>query len=99
MLRIDLLNEIRNEKYFAEIELNRLAQSMDIPYKEKLVRMGQVLKTIDSANRRTELVKVYFGDESVQQVANKPTPAPVPEAEDSQPVARRAPIEGQSHGE
>jgi hypothetical protein len=99
MLKNDLLNEIKNDKYFAEMELNRLAQSIDIPYREKIAYMSKVLSEIDSANKKMDLVRVYFGDEPVQRTANMPAPAPAPEVENPQPVAPRKPIEGQSHGE
>ena len=100
-LKQDLLNELGNEKYFAEIELVRLAQEPNMNYKEKVEDMSVLLKTIAEVDLATQLVGKYFQE----PVAEAPAPAseeaaaPAPEQPAPEQPAPVQPHQGQSHGE
>jgi hypothetical protein len=102
-LKQDILNNLGNEKYYAELELARLAQEPNMYYKEKVEVMSGILKNLASLDLATQLVSKYFQDppapaeapaEGQPQTEGEPAPeqpAPAPE----QP----APHQGQSHAE
>jgi len=99
-LKSDLLNEIRNQSYYAEIELVRLAQEPNTYYKAKIENMDNQLAIIALANQKIALVEKYFQEPVVAPVPDKPTnvgqqegvPTVIPQ-NDSKPLP------GQSHGE
>jgi hypothetical protein len=88
-LKLDLLNKIRNDKYYAEIELVRLAQDPNTVYKDKINAMQSSLQEISILNAEMGLVEQYFKAPEQQQVAI------------GQPVNQPAGVvhQGQSHGE
>ena len=90
-LKLDLLNKLRNDKYYAEIELVRLAQDPNTNYEGKIYDMQSKLNEIALLNASMGLVEQYFQE----PVA---TPAPM-----GAPVAPNAPQgnvhPGQTHGE
>lgn len=101
-LKLDLLNKVNNEKYFAELELVRLAQEPNMNYQDKIESMDKILGDIAIMNAKLGGVDQYFKDE--KPVAPTPTaptaPAPtgqVPVA----PIAPAAPVpnNGQTHPE
>ena len=114
-LRADLLNEFRNQKYYAEMELVRLAQDPNMNYRIKIDRISELLGRISIINQKLGLADAYFAapepvapvQEGVpapqgEPAAQAPVPAPVIE----QPVEEAAPAapkplvhQGQSHGE
>ena len=66
-LRQDLLNSLGNEKYYDEIELVRLAQDPNTPYKEKVNKMVEILKNIQALDFASQLVGKYFQEAAPQQ--------------------------------
>ena len=105
-LKQDILNNLGNEKYYAELELARLAAEPNMNYEEKVVTMSGLLKKLASLDLATQLVGKYFQDPvdapaaegqpqteeaTAPQVETQPEPAPAPEQ--PQPHA------GQSHAE
>lgn len=112
-LKLDLLNKLRNDKYFAEIELVRLAQDPTMNYKGKIDEMEAQLALIALLNTEMGLVEQYFqdqppaegqpaGDGSQQPMPNLNPNAPAA-APAGAPVPAGAPAAkvhpGQSHGE
>lgn len=95
-LKVDLLNELKNDKMYAEIELIRLASDPAMNYKNKIEKLTDVLKEIALLNQEIGLAEMYF-----QEPVAAPAPAPVPAAPEASvtqpPVA--APLPGQSHAE
>lgn len=59
-LKLDLINHIRNDKYYKELELVRLSQDINIKYRNKIESMSNLLMEIASLNQQLELVEVYF---------------------------------------
>jgi hypothetical protein len=96
-LKVDLLNELRNQKMYAEIELIRLASDTAMNYKNKIGNISDVLKEIALLNQEIGLGEMYFQEQPVPQ--NAPAPVPAAQAEQSvtQPPVQAHP--GQSHGE
>ena len=96
-LKMDLLNKLRNDKYFAEIELGRLAQNPNMNYEEKIILMNDELDRIALLNSKMALAEQYFTVPDQQagmaggQVPMQGAPAP------QQPAGHVHP--GQSHGE
>jgi len=92
-LKIDLVNKLNNEKFYAELELVRLAQEPNMNYKCKIDQMSGLLQEIAIINAKLGLVEQYFQGPVPQQ-------APAPQG---QPVPQQAPQgkvhPGQSHGE
>ena len=93
-LKLDLLNKLRNDKYYKELKLVRLAQDPVMDYEEKIELMNEVLGLI---------VEEYF-KEPDQQPAGAPPPAqpPAPTQPPAQPVVEKPAGKvqpGQSHGE
>ena len=92
-LKIDLLNELRNKKYYAEIELRRLAeQPLQMKYNDKLELIQEQLNVISTLESSIQLVeKIFVSPQSVQNV----------ESDKPNNVVENASIPhvGQSHGE
>ncbi|MFW6246569.1 MAG: hypothetical protein ACOC22_00135 [bacterium] len=85
-LKIDLLNKLKNDKYFEENELVRLAGDANMNYREKINIMSFGLEKIAIINSQIALVEQYFQD------------APPPQQEQKQPVQTNV-HQGQTHGE
>jgi len=94
-LKLDLINKLNNEKFYAELELVRLAQEPNMSYRTKIDSMNLELENLALTNAKLGLVEQYF-----QEPAQQAAPAPAPEG---QPQAAPAPAgkvhQGQSHGE
>lgn len=70
-LKVDFINKITNDKYFAELELARLAQEPNMNYKEKIDKMDILLEEIFLSNAKIELItKQYFIDQPIAQTQN-----------------------------
>jgi hypothetical protein len=109
-LRADLLNELRNQKYYAEMELVRLAQDGTMNYREKIDALDDVLTDIALLNQKMALADGYFAQpEQAAPAANVPdAPAEEENPATQQPVAEQPQVvpapapaahPGQSHGE
>lgn len=61
-IKYDILNDIRTEKYYLEMELLRLVDIDDIPYKEKIHKIEKILKDIAINDSINSLVNEYFMD-------------------------------------
>ena len=95
-LKLDLLNKLRNDKYYDEIELVRLAQEPNMNYKEKIELMQAKLNSIAVLNAEMGLVEQYFQEPTAQQMPPQqvaPQGAPV----QAQPSGKLH--HGQKHGE
>ena len=89
-MKIDLLNKLKNDKYFEETELVRLAGDANMNYKRKIRKMSHVLQNIATLNAQIGLVEQYF-QEPPQQEGQVPAPA--------QPQPQTNVHQGQTHGE
>jgi hypothetical protein len=92
-LKQDLIDQLGRKKYFAELELGRLAQEPNMNYKEKIDLMEYKLQEIAIVNGQIALAQSYFPEpeqaKAPEQVVDK-----VP----AQPAAGQ-PLPGQSHAE
>ena len=86
-LKLDLLNKLRNDKYYAELELVRLAQDPNMNYALKIDQMKDKLNEIAILNADMGLVEQYF-----QEPAGVPAAVPA-----TVPAGIVHP--GQTHGE
>ena len=102
-LKLDLLNKLRNDKYYKEMELVRLAQEPNMCYEEKIDLMVVKLKQLHDLNGQMILMEQYF-QEPEQPQAGAPVAAPgqAPPAPPAEPVVEKPAAKvhpGQSHGE
>ena len=73
-LKLDLLNKIRNDKYYDELELIRLAQEPNMNYKEKINEMDIRLTNIAIQNIKIgHLIEQYFPEQPQQPPQQAPT--------------------------
>jgi hypothetical protein len=93
-LKLDLINKLRNDKYYDELELVRLAQDPNTNYKEKIDAMSVQLDKIALVNAKFGLVDQYFQEPQQQQVPPQVVPEQVPVQ--GQPVKMHP---GQTFGE
>ena len=93
-LKVDLVNKLRNDKYYEELELVRLAGDPNTNYKEKIEEMSIKLENIAILNAQMGLVEQYF-QEPQQQAQPQVMPEQVPVGA---PPASRV-HQGQTHGE
>ena len=95
-LKIDLLNKLRNDKYYEELELVRLAQDPNTNYRGKIDAMTVQLEKLALLNASMGLVEQYFQEPAPQQAP------PMQVAPEQVPVGG-APAgkvhRGQTHGE
>lgn len=91
-LKLDLINKLNNEKFYAELELVRLAQEPNMSYRKKIKLMNEELAILAMNNVKLGLVEQYF-----QESAPQGTPAPAPQAAPA-PAGGKV-HQGQSHGE
>jgi hypothetical protein len=87
-LKVDLLNKLKNDKYFEESELVRLAGEANMNYRHKIENMSFTLEKIAILNAQVGLVEQYFQD-----------PKPENEQPPQQPVQQTNVHQGQTHGE
>jgi hypothetical protein len=59
-LKLDLLNKLKNDKYYEELELVRLAADPNANYREKIDAMSYKLSNIAVLNAQMGLVEQYF---------------------------------------
>lgn len=85
-LKLDLLDKLRRDKYFAEIELGRLAQDPSMNYESKILQMKSMLQDIALLNSSMGLAEQYFTE-----------PVPAPASAPNVPQGQVHP--GQTHGE
>lgn len=95
-LKIDLLNKLRNDKYYEELELVRLAQDPNTNYRGKIDAMTVQLEKLALLNASMGLVEQYF-QEQPQQQAPPMQVAPEQVPVGGQPAGKVHP--GQTHGE
>ena len=103
-LKLDLINNLNNEKYYAEIEFFRLAAEPNMNYKEKIGVMANQLEKVAILNAQLGLVETYLPEQQAAPQAQPQQPAPVAEAPVAEaPKAEEKPVakvhQGQSHGE
>ena len=91
-LKLDLVNKINNDKFYAELELVRLAQEPNMNYKLKIDQMDAQLQVIALLNAKLGLVEQYFQEPPVQQQVPQMSPQ-------GQQVPQGKVHQGQSHGE
>jgi len=92
-LKLDLLNKLKNDKYYEELELVRLAQDPNTNYLEKINSMSYRLSTLAILNAQMNLVEQYFQE----PVPVPPVVQPDAATMGQKPVGQVHP--GQSHGE
>lgn len=92
-LKLDLLNKLRNDKYYKEIELVRLAQEPNMNYERKIYEMDELLEEIALNNIKAGLIEQYF-----QEPAGQPTGQLVGEVQQTPPPSGQV-HPGQTHGE
>jgi hypothetical protein len=99
-LKLDLINKLNNDKFYAELELVRLAQEPNMHYRTKIDSMNLELEILAVTNAKLGLVEQYFQEPTPQAT---PTGQPAPQgAPAGQPVAEKPAGKvhpGQSHGE
>jgi len=90
-LKVDLINQLGNQKFYAELELGRLAGDPNMNYKVKIDLMQEKLKEITILNGEIALTQQYFPD---------PAPAVEQAATEIPPVQQKTQLlPGQTHGE
>lgn len=96
-LKLDLINQLNNEKYYAEIEFFRLAAEPNMKYKVKIGEMATQLEKIVMVNAQLGLVEQLLPE---QQAAPQQAPPPQADAPAPPPAEPKAKVhQGQSHGE
>jgi hypothetical protein len=89
-LKLDLINNLKNKKYYAEIELGRLAQEPNMNYEQKIDDMVCLLEKISIVNSNIGLAEQYFKDQAPEQQGFT----------QGQPLQQSGNIhQGQTHGE
>jgi hypothetical protein len=94
-LKLDLLNKLRNDKYYEELELVRLAQDPNTNYKGKIDAMAFQLEKLAILNASMGLVEQYFQEQPQQAPVQQVAPEQVPVG--GAPAGKVHP--GQTHGE
>jgi hypothetical protein len=89
-LKLDLLNNLKNKKYYAEIELVRLAQEPNMNYESKIDNMIHLLGEITTINSNIGLAEQYFKEPVAEQQGFT----------QGQPLQQTGNVhQGQTHGE
>ena len=88
-LKLDLINKVKNDKYYDELELVRLGGDVTMNYKQKLDNMSHILHKIGNYNAQLDLIEYYFREQ--QQ----------PPIEEQRVATQQPPVkhQGQTHGE
>lgn len=96
IIKRDLLNQLANEKYYLETELQRLVSDNTIGHKERILQISEVMVDIALVNTKIELTNNYFVDKAPEV----PQGQPQGEENQQQPVAEQTKTHpGQTHGE
>jgi len=101
-LKQDLLNDLGNEKFYAELELMRLAQDPNMNYREKVTNIKEIFEIISKADLGVQLVGKYFPEQAAPDVVTEKGPAskePASKEPASKKPEETKPLPGQSHGE
>jgi hypothetical protein len=61
-LKLDLLNYLRNDKFYKETELIRLAGEANMNYEEKINQMAGLLEILSIRNAQIALAEGYFAE-------------------------------------
>ena len=72
----DLMNKLGTEKYFAELELGRLAADPTMNYEDKIFQMAFKLERIAVLNGQLGLAQQYFPDAPVVAAPAQPAAQP-----------------------
>jgi len=94
-LKLDLLNYLKNEKFYEELELARLAQEPNMNYRDKVNQMSCKLEKIAVINAQVLLIEQQYFVEPVVPAEGAPVPQPVPQSVPTVEVKHQ----GQTHGE
>jgi hypothetical protein len=103
-LRTDLVNELRNQKYYLEQDLVRLVSSQATSYKGRLKEIKECLVEIGKCNTGIALTDVYMpAQEQTSQGGQPAATAEAGQADDvitgNAPAPAPQPHAGQTHGE
>lgn len=104
-LREDLLNELRNKKYYQEVDFAKLVQRDDFPdsYATRIERISESLKQIALTNSAIQLAEQFLPAQQPQQAPVQPSSTPVEEPDvvsgDQVAVEKEHKVQGQTHGE
>jgi hypothetical protein len=71
----DLMNKLGTEKYYAELELGRLAADPNMNYEQKIIEMTFKLERIAILNGQIGLANQYFPEAPPAQVVAPTQPA------------------------
>jgi len=96
-LKLDLVNKLRTDKYFEELELVRLAQDANENYKDKIDKIAYQLEKIAVLNAQIGLAEEYFREAPPQQQPMQMQMNPEQVPVNAPPVGKVHP--GQTHGE
>jgi len=103
--RTDLVNELRNQKYYLEQDLIRLVNGNVTSYKGRLEEIKECLVEIGKCNTAIALTDVYMPPQEQQAPQAEGQPAPMVEDESGDVVTGGAsaaapqPVAGQTHAE
>jgi len=61
-IKVDLIRTVKDEKYYGELELLRLAQDGNMNYRSKISSMNNILRNISIYNAQLGLIDQYFRD-------------------------------------
>jgi hypothetical protein len=87
-LKLDLQNRLNNQKFFAELELVRLAQEPAMNYEHKIEQMDVQLQALAVVNGKIGLVDQYFQEPAPGAAPGAP---PAPQAAPGAPPVAQAP--------
>lgn len=62
MLQTDLVNKLTNDKFYKEIELQRLASEPNMNYETKINEMLSIIELISIIDSKLALIEKYFGN-------------------------------------
>lgn len=62
-IHFDLINELRTDKYYLELELQRLYNDNSLPYKDKVFKLKEVLREIVLTDTSISLCGTLFKTE------------------------------------
>lgn len=59
-IKTDLLQQVEQDRYFAEMDLIALVSNQTLSYKDKLEQIGEVIEKIALINSRKGIIEQYF---------------------------------------
>lgn len=66
-VKADVVNELRNDIHYDQLELKRLLSSSNEPHKVVVEKVKDLLKKIHDSDRAIELFDIYLPDERPAQ--------------------------------